>query len=98
MSSTPLGDQEVSQLGQAPGGERQVVVMGTGQGELLDLAALRSSPGASWLLTSRTRTRSATLPPLTPRCRRPRTRPPPIVRPAHSPLMPWDNLACTVDR
>jgi hypothetical protein len=36
----PLGDQELRQLGQAPGGERQVMVLGTRQGELLDRSAL----------------------------------------------------------
>jgi len=33
----PLGDQEVGQLGQAPGRERQVMIGRTGQRELLDL-------------------------------------------------------------
>jgi hypothetical protein len=37
----PLDDQEVRQLGQAPGGERQVMVLWTRQGELLDRSPLR---------------------------------------------------------
>ena len=37
----PLSDQEVGQLGQAPGRERQTVICGTGKGDLLDLLALR---------------------------------------------------------
>jgi hypothetical protein len=37
----PLGDQEIGQLAQAPGGERQAVVAGMGPGDLLDFAALR---------------------------------------------------------
>jgi hypothetical protein len=41
----PLGDQEVGQLGQAPGGERQVMVLGTRQGELLDRSALGQGEG-----------------------------------------------------
>jgi hypothetical protein len=36
----PLGDQELRQLGQAPGREGQVVVLRSGQGDLLDLLAL----------------------------------------------------------
>ncbi|SCF61992.1 hypothetical protein GA0115254_108115 [Streptomyces sp. Ncost-T10-10d] len=36
----PLGNQEVCQLGQAPGRERQVVLGGPGLRDLLDLAAL----------------------------------------------------------
>jgi hypothetical protein len=36
----PLGDQEVGQLAQAPGRERQPVVGRAGQRQLLDLAAL----------------------------------------------------------
>jgi hypothetical protein len=37
----PLGDQEVGQLGQAPGRERQVMIHRPGQSDLLDLRALR---------------------------------------------------------
>ncbi len=36
----PLGHQELGQLGQAPGGERQVVLGRAGLGELLDLPPL----------------------------------------------------------
>src|SRR5271154_7178208 len=36
----PLGDQELSELGQAPGGKRQAVVHGTRESHLLDLAPL----------------------------------------------------------
>jgi hypothetical protein len=44
----PLGDQEVRQLGQAPGRERQAVLGRLGLGDLLDLPALgqRERPGA----------------------------------------------------
>ena len=37
----PLGDEEFGQLGQAPGGKTQVVIDRAGQGDLLDLPALR---------------------------------------------------------
>jgi len=37
----PLGDQEVGQLGQAPGRERQAVLGRLGLGDLLDLPAFR---------------------------------------------------------
>ena len=53
----------------------------------VDRRTMPSSRLPSWLLTSRTRTRSATLAPLTPRGRRPKTRPPPMGRPGHSPLL-----------
>jgi hypothetical protein len=36
----PLGHQEIGQLGQAPGGKRQVVLGRPGLGELLDLPPL----------------------------------------------------------
>jgi hypothetical protein len=36
----PLGHHEVGQLGQAPGGKRQVVLRGLGLGDLLDLPPL----------------------------------------------------------
>jgi hypothetical protein len=36
----PLGDQELGELGQAPGGERQTVVHGTGQGNPFYLSSL----------------------------------------------------------
>jgi hypothetical protein len=36
----PLSDQELGQLGQAPGGERQVMVYWPGLGDLLDLLPL----------------------------------------------------------
>jgi hypothetical protein len=39
----PLGHQELCQLRQAPGGERQVVLGGLGLGDLLDLPALGQS-------------------------------------------------------
>jgi hypothetical protein len=40
-----LGDQEVGQLGQAPGRERQAVLGRLGHGDLLDLAAFREGEG-----------------------------------------------------
>jgi hypothetical protein len=41
----PLGDQEVGQLGQAPAGERQAMVLWTRQRDLLDLPALGEGEG-----------------------------------------------------
>ena len=41
----PLGHQVVSQLGQAPGGERQVEVERVGEGDLLDPPPLRQGEG-----------------------------------------------------
>jgi len=41
----PLGDQVVGQLGQAPGGERQVEGEGVGERDLLDLSPLRQGEG-----------------------------------------------------
>nr|WP_291417210.1 hypothetical protein [Actinophytocola sp.] len=41
----PLGDQEVGQLGQAPGRERQAVLDRLRLGDLLDLAAFREGEG-----------------------------------------------------
>jgi hypothetical protein len=41
----PLGDQEVGQLVQAPGGERQAMVLWTRQRDLLDLPALGQGEG-----------------------------------------------------
>ena len=41
----PLGDQELCQLGQAPSREGQVVVLRTGQGDLLDLSPLGEVEG-----------------------------------------------------
>jgi hypothetical protein len=40
-SATPLGDQEIGQLRQAPNRERQAVLSGPGPGVLLDLPPLR---------------------------------------------------------
>jgi hypothetical protein len=37
----PLSDEELGQLGQAPRRERQVVILRSGKGDLLDLASLR---------------------------------------------------------
>ncbi|WSK67007.1 hypothetical protein OG295_01600 [Streptomyces sp. NBC_01276] len=42
----PLGDQEVGQLGQAPGRERQAVLGRLGLGDLLDLPAFREGEGS----------------------------------------------------
>jgi hypothetical protein len=41
----PLGDQELGQLGQAPGGEGKVVIHRSGQGDLLDLLAFGQGEG-----------------------------------------------------
>jgi len=53
----PLSDQEVRQLRQAPGRERQAMLSGLGLGDLLDLAALRQlNPSAlKFRITSRPR-------------------------------------------
>jgi hypothetical protein len=40
VAGQSLGNQEVGQLGQAPGGKRQAVVNGAGLGDLLDLPPL----------------------------------------------------------
>lgn len=37
----PFGHKEISQLGQTPGGKRQLIVCRTGLGDLLDLTPLR---------------------------------------------------------
>lgn len=42
----PLGDQEVGQLGQTPGRERQAVLGRLGLGDLLDLPAFREAKGS----------------------------------------------------
>jgi hypothetical protein len=45
-STTPLGDQEVGQFGQAPGRKRQAVLGRLGLGDLLDLPAFWEGEGS----------------------------------------------------
>ena len=55
----PLGDEELGQLGQAPGRKRQTVIGRAGQGDLLNLLALRQGEGGGRpRRTSGTATRS----------------------------------------